>query len=175
MGFLRRYLAFVSTTPALLVAAVGTVALAASFSALPLGGEMLDVRSSYGLDEVVAAMEQYGDGGRRVYLWSSATLDTLFPIFVCSLLAGLAFRLRPSERLGALALVPIAAALLDLGENLQVMAMLVGYPDISEPQVAVASAFTQIKWLALNVSLLLVVAFGAIALVRRMLRARSKP
>ena len=171
----RSLLGFVSRTPVLIFFAIATLAVGASFQVLPIGGEMLDVRSGYGYAEVMAAMEQYGDDGRRAYLWASATLDTLFPIVVCSLLAGLIFRLRPSERLAVLALVPIVGGVLDLGENVQVMAMLVGYPNISEAQVAAASAFTQLKWLALNASFLLVIALGAIALVRRVLRARREP
>ena len=170
----RPYLEFVARTPVLIIAAIATVALGASFQALPIGGEMLDVRAGYEHGEVMAAMEQYGDAGRRVYLWASASLDTLFPIVACSLLAGLIFRLRSSERLTVLALVPIAGGVLDLGENVQVMAMLVGYPDISEAQVASASTFTQLKWLAFNASFLLVIALGGIALVRRVLRTRRE-
>ena len=107
-------------------------------------------------------------------VWASASLDTLFPIAACSLLAGLIFRMRPNERLGTLAFVPIVGALFDFGENIQVMAMLAGYPDIATTQVAAASTFTQLKWLAINASFLLVVGFGATALLRRMRRARQE-
>ncbi|MYE24504.1 MAG: hypothetical protein F4Y01_11270 [Gammaproteobacteria bacterium] len=174
MKLVRQYLQFVARTPVLIVAMVVTVALAATFPALPLGGEMLDVRQGYDHGEVMAAMEQYGEAGRRVYVWASATLDMLFPIAAFSLLAGLITRLRPNERLGTLAFVPIAGAVFDFGENIQIMAMLGGYPDISTTQVTAASTFTQLKWLAINASFLLVIGFGLTALLRRMLRARRE-
>lgn len=171
MSVIHRYLEFVSRTPVLIVSLVLAVLLGASFQALPIGGEMLDVRQGYDHGEVMAAMEQYGEAGRRVYIWASASLDTLFPIAAFSLLAGLVFRLRPNERLGTLAFVPIAGALFDFGENIQIMAMLAGYPDIATTQVAAASTFTQLKWLAINASFLLVIGLGATALFRRMRRA----
>ena len=172
--FVRSYLEFVARTPVLIVSLVATVLLAVTFPMLPIGGEMLDVRQGYDHGEVMAAMAQYGEAGRRAYVWASASLDTLFPIAAFSLLAGLVFRLRPNERLGTLALVPIAGALFDFGENIQVMVMLASYPDISATQVAAASTFTQLKWLAINASFILVIALGATALIRRMLRARQE-
>ena len=174
MSAIRRYLEFVARTPVLIVSLAITVALGAIFPTLPLGGEMLDVRQGYDHAEVMAAMEQYGEAGRRIYIWASASLDTLFPIAAFSLLAGLIFRLRPNERLGTLTFVPIAGALLDFGENIQIMAMLAGYPDISATQVAAVSTFTQFKWLAINASFLLVVGLAATALFRRVLRARRE-
>ena len=174
MLFVRRYLEFVARTPVLIVAVVAAVVLAASFPMLPIGGEMLDVRQGYDHDEVMAAMAQYGEAGRRAYIWASASLDSLFPIAAFSLFAGLVFRLRPNERLATLALVPIAGALFDFGENIQIMVMLASYPDISATQVAAASTFTQFKWLAINASFILVIALGATALIRKMLRARQE-
>ena len=70
--------------------------------------------------------------------------------------------------------MPIAGAVFDFGENIQIMAMLGGYPDISTTQVTAASTFTQLKWLAINASFLLVIGFGLTALLRRMLRARRE-
>ena len=174
MLFVRRYLEFVARTPVLVVSLVVTVLLAVIFSTLPIGGEMLDARQGYVHGDVMAAMAQYGEAGRRTYVWASASLDTLFPIAACSLLAGLVFRLRPNERVGTLALLPIAGALFDFGENIQVMVMLAGYPDISATQVTAASTFTRLKWLAINASFFLVIGFGATALYRRVLRARQE-
>ena len=174
MKFVRPYFELVARTPVLIGTLIATVALFVTFRMLPIGGELLEARQGYGRGEAMAAMEQYGEAGRRVYIWASATLDTAIPIVLCSLLAGLIFRLRPNERLGALALVPVAGALVDYGENIQLMAMLAGYPDISATQVAAASTFTQLKLLALNVNVLLVVGLGATALLRRVLRARRE-
>ena len=77
---MRAYLDFVSGTLVLGVTLATTlVLLFAVFPALPIGGEMLDVKAGYTHPEVIAEMEGYGNQGRRVYAWSAATLDTLLP------------------------------------------------------------------------------------------------
>lgn len=146
---------------------VATLILAAVFPALPIGGEMLDVKSGYTYREAVAALESYGEAGRRVYLWSSSTLDTLLPIAYASLLAGLVYRFRPTERLWTLVYLPIGAGVLDLCENVQIILLLVLYPEISAGQVASASLFTWSKGHALSICVLLAATLAAVAAVRR--------
>ena len=52
--------------------------------ALPIGGDVFDVKSGYTHREVVVAQSN-GEQGRRVYAWSSATLDTsLLVVYVSS-------------------------------------------------------------------------------------------
>lgn len=165
---MRTYLEFGSRTRVLVATLVTTLLLLlAVFPALPIEGDLLDVRSGYTHEEVVAAMEGYGEQGRRVYAWSSATLDTLLPLAYVSLLAGAAYRFRPTERAWRLAWLPVAAGALDLGENVQVIVMLTRYPDVSAGQVAIASLFTQWKGYALLLSLALAVLLTVFAAVRR--------
>ena len=122
---MRSTLDFASRTPILGGALLSTlILLFAVFPALPIGGEMLDVSPGYSHEEVIAAMESYGEQGRRVYAWSSATLDTLLPLVYVSLLAGAIYRFRPTERSWRLASLPVAAGALDLGENIQIIVML---------------------------------------------------
>lgn len=169
---MQTYLDFASRTRVLVVTLVATlVLLFAVFPALPVGGELLDVRSGYTHEEAVAAMDGYGEQGRRVYAWSSATLDTLLPLVYVSLLAGAVYRFRPTERAWRLAYLPLAAGALDLGENLQIIVMLTRYPDVSTGQVAIASLFTQLKGYALLLSLALAAALAGVAAVRRGRRA----
>ena len=52
-----------------------------------------------------------------MYAWSSATLDTLLPIVYASLLAGLIYRFRPTERPWTLAYLPIGVGALDLSSR----------------------------------------------------------
>ena len=137
---MREYFEFVSRTLVLSATLIAVlVLLVAVVPALPIGGEMLDVKAGYTYPEVVAAMEGYGEQGRRVYAWSSGTLDTLLPVVYVSLLAGLVYRLRPTERLWKLAHLPLAAGVLDLCENVLIILMLTRYPDVSARQVAGAS------------------------------------
>ncbi len=165
---MQAYFEFVSRAPVLGTTLVaGLLLLVVVFPALPIGGDLLDVRSSYTYDEAVAALEGYGEQGRRVYAWASATLDTVLPVIYVSFLAGLVYRFRPSERLGWLAYLPVAAGVLDLGENVQIICMLLHYPDISAGQVASASVFTLSKGYAVSVCLALAVILLALSAGRR--------
>jgi len=167
----QRLVEFAARTPVLVTTAVGAIALLVfAFPALPLGGELLDARFGYSHADVNAAMSAYGEQGRRVYVWASLTLDTLLPIAYAGFLAGMLYRLRPRDGLWTLTLLPVAAGLLDLGENAQIVAMLIGYPDVSSAQVALASAFTRAKTCATLAAMALVVVFGVLALGRRWTR-----
>lgn len=165
---MRTYLEHASMMPVLgIMPVVALILLIAVFPVLPIGGESLDSRNGYTHQEAVAAMEGYGEGGRRLYAWSSATLDTLLPIVYASFLAGLIYRLRPTERVWRLSYLPLVAGGLDLGENVQIVLMLAQYPDVSAGQVAVASSFTLLKSFAISSCLALTAAIAAIWAVRR--------
>ena len=164
---MRTYFEAVGRTPVLGATLIAALILVAVFPALPIGGELLDVKSGYTYREAVVALESYGERGRRVYAWSSATLDTLLPVVYVSLLAGLVYRFRPTERLWTLAYLPIAAGVLDLCENIQIVLLLVLYPDVSARQVATASLFTLSKGHALSACVVLAATLAAVAAVRR--------
>lgn len=165
---MRAYLEFVSGALALGGALVATLLLLfAAFPALPIGGEMLDVKTRYSHEEAIATMEGYGEQGRKVYAWSAGTLDTLLPLVYASFLAGVIYRFRPAQRHWWLACLPLLAGALDLGENVQIILMLAGYPDVSAEQVASSSLFTTLKSYALLLSLALAVVLAIAAAVRR--------
>lgn len=171
---IRRYLAFAAQGRVLVACAVTTALLMlAVFPALPLGADALDLMPHYTHADVVAAMEQYGPRGRRLYAWVSPTLDTLFPIAYVTLFAGLLYRFRPAEALWMVALFPVIAGLWDLAENVQITAMLVQYPEISERQVAWASFFTETKHRLTPVYTGLAATFLAVAAIRRAARRVS--
>ena len=171
---MRAYLDFVNGTLTLGATLVLALLLVAVIQALPVGGELLDEKVGYTHEEAVAAMEGYGEKGRRTYAWSAATLDTLLPIVYASFLAGAVYRLRPTERSWRLAWLPLAAGALDLCENVQITIMLIGYPDVSAGQVASASLFTISKSYALLLSLVLAVALAIAAAVRRSRRGPGR-
>ena len=164
---MREYFELVSRTLVLCTTLAAVLILALALSpALPIGGEMLDVKAGYTYPEVIAAMECYGKQGRRVYAWSSGILDTLLPLAYVSLLAGLLYRFRPTERHWKLAYLPLAVGALDLGENGLIIFMLTRYPDLSAYQAVTASYVTLSKWYAMLGCLALVVAFAATTAVR---------
>ncbi|MCY3590724.1 MAG: hypothetical protein OXH32_03660 [Acidobacteria bacterium] len=147
------------------------------FPFLPVGGELLDYKPSYSHEEAMAAMEEYGNRGRRVYAWASPTLDTLFPLVYVSFFAGLIYRCRPTERFWWLAFAPVAAGIVDLAENAQITLMLIQYPDVSPGQAAAASAFTQLKALVGPVYQFMALALLVLASGRWLVRRsrRSSP
>ncbi len=142
----RGYFEFAAATRVLIASLVGVLIMALLvFPALPLGGEMIDLKLSYTLADIQATMLQYGPHGRAVYALASPTLDTLFPMLYVTFFAGLLYRFRPSERLWLAAFIPVLAGVWDLCENAQITAMLIQYPEISVRQVALASFFTSTK------------------------------
>ena len=142
---MRRYFEFAGRTRTLLATFAATaVFLVLVFPNLPIDGELLDLKPGYSFDEAMASMEEYGPEGRTVYAWSSMLLDTLFPLVYVTLFAGLIHRFRLTDGTWWLAFVPVAAGVWDLLENIQITAMLVGYPDVGPTQVAWASTFTTV-------------------------------
>lgn len=172
---MTRYFELAGRTPVLVATFVGTVALLVLFPAIPVGGELLDVRPGYGFEEAMAALAGYGDQGRVLYAWSSATLDTLLPCVYVTFLVGLIYRFRPTPSFAVFAWLPLAVLVLDLGENAQIIAMLVQFPDVSARQVASASAFTVAKTFAFVACFAFaVVAAGGGALWRALARRRAR-
>ncbi|WP_296443423.1 hypothetical protein [Rhodoferax sp. UBA5149] len=167
-GF-RRFFEFGAGTTSLIVSFIGVLLMTLLvFPALPLHGEMIDLKLYYSLADIQVAMQQYGPQGRATYALASATLDTLFPVLYVTFFAGLIYRFRPAERLWVMAFIPVVAGVWDLGENAQIIAMLLQYPDLSSGQVAVASFFTTVKHLLSAVYEVTALVFLTIFLVRRL-------
>ncbi len=159
-GPMTTYLQLVSKTPVLLTTLALTLILVAAFWALPICGETLDGTWGYTHKDAVAALEGYGPEGRRVYAWSSATLDTLFPLAYVSLLAGLLYRFPLTPRLSSLAYLPVGVGAIDLCENIQIILLILLYPNVFAVQVASASLFTMSKLVAFSLCLTLAVTFN---------------
>ena len=164
---MRAYLDFVNGTLILGATLVVALLLVAVIQALPVGGELLDEKVGYTHEEAVAAMEGYGEKGRQTYAWSAADAGHAVaprptpafwqaPSTACDL----------TERSWRLAWLPLAAGALDLCENVQIILMLTGYPDVSAGQIASASLFTTLKSYALLLSMALAVALAIAAAVR---------
>ena len=142
---MRRYFDLASRTSVLATTFVATAALVLLvFPALSI--DMLDTRTGgYGYEEVVAAMDGYGEDGRRMYAWASVFLDTLLPVVYATFLAGWFRRFETQGWLRYLEYAPLVLLVVDLLENAQIVAMLVQYPMMTDAQVAMASATTVAK------------------------------
>ena len=169
---MRPYFEFAGRTRTLAVTFAATAAfLVLVFPYLPIGGQMLDMKPGYSHEEAMASMEEYGPSGRTTYAWASAVLDTLFPIFYVTFLAGLIYRFRLTEGSWILAFIPVVAGLGDLAENAQITAMLLQYPNIGAIQVAWASTFTLVKGWIVPICLILGLGLLLVALLRGGIRA----
>jgi len=92
--------------------------------------------------------------GPHLWQWATENWDvlrlmvpawTLLVVVYATFFAGLFRRLETKNWLRMLVYAPLVLGLIDLGENVQVIAMLAQYPDVSPSQVATASAFTVAK------------------------------
>ncbi len=171
---MRTYFAFTSATPVLVTTLIITVTLLGwVFPAVPVDGESLDGKPGYTYEEALAALKGYGPQGRWVYAWASMTLDTVLPVVYASFFAGLVYRLRPKASLWWLAYLPVAVGVVDVCENVQIVRLLMQYPDISAAQVASASFFTLSKHAGFILCVALAVILMANTIRERMCQNRG--
>ena len=152
-------------TPVLIGSGAVMVALAAVFFALPVvGGRLIDQMYGYSYERLMTVLADYGERGRHVHMIATPTVDLLFPLAYVTFFAGAIRRLTGAD--SALALVPVVLGAVDLGENVQIVAMLSLYPEIPRALVASASCCTVVKH-GLTLLTLLVLARSAWARWRR--------
>jgi len=155
--------------------------------ALPWLGRQVDLYSEPGEayellfvstpDELYSSFEGYGEQGRVVYALGTATIDMAFPLasalFQGILITVLVRRVFPSRtRWQRLNLLPSGAALLDMMENLGLLALLWSYPGRLTALAAVISLITVLKWTMVGLSFLTIVIL-ALGAVYRLLRRRK--
>jgi hypothetical protein len=144
----------------------------ARLSVLSGGAAPLDSRMSYTPDQAYAVLEAYGPAGRDFDLNAELTVDLVYPIvygLFCSL-AILYFLQRFATgrpALARLALVPFLAVLVDYLENASLIVLLLTYPQRLTAVAALAGLLTTTKWVLLGLSLVLVAASAAGALLAR--------
>jgi len=158
-----RYLAFAAKTPVLFLSFFSSgLLLVWVFPALPVGAPLLDTLPGYSPSLARELLGNYGAEGRRWYAVASPTLDTLLPICYTTFFAGMLYRCQLPGRFAWVVFVPIAVALWDLLENLQITSLLLSYPDVTDGQILWASAFTWVKGVVLVPAMLLVVVFAVL-------------
>ena len=112
---------------------------------------MLDLELYYGKENVVRNFNAIGPDGRNVYVLSSLILDTLYPILYTSLILGAFVKLFKSSRL--ILYVPLIAFSFDILENLQITRLILNFPNVNETHVYLASMATSFKWVAILVTI----------------------
>ena len=154
-------LKFYTSRWALLFSLIAMVACGLGFNELQmrLGADIIDVlRGGYDADMVQERFLIYGESGRALYARAALSLDVVYPLAYSTFFACLIVMGAVSSRARYLVIVPIVVALLDLGENISIYLLLTNFPDMTEAQIARASALTVAKWWM--VVLMLLFAFG---------------
>jgi hypothetical protein len=104
----------------------------------------------YSYEYAKELLTKLGESGRDLYLYNQLPLDFLYPgLFAisCSLLLSWLFlKIKdPSSRLFYFCFVPVAVGVFDYIENILIIGLISGYPDISPGQVELSSLVTIAK------------------------------
>jgi len=133
----------------------------------------------YSYDYALELLSTLGEEGRDEYLKTQLPLDFIYPaLFSISSFLLLAWLLSRRYETGSgvfyLCFVPVIAGMFDYLENIQIVLMILNYPDISNAQVALSSAFTIVKsGLTIIFFLLLFFAFARLWLGPKFVRKHT--
>lgn len=106
--------------------------------------------SGYSYNYAVKLLSALGSDGRKEYLSRQLPLDFIYPaLFSISSFLMLAWlflkRNDKGSRIFYLCFIPIVAGMFDYLENIQIVLLILNYPDITKAQVVLSSAFTIAK------------------------------
>ena len=126
--------------------------------------------TGYSYSQAIELLKSLGLEGRNTYLTVQIPLDFVYPaLFGVSYALLITWILKQSvareSRLFLLAFLPLLAGIFDYLENMSIIAMLNGFPDVSESLVLIASSFTIAKSVMTSLSFvfLLVAIIGLVA------------
>lgn len=106
--------------------------------------------SGYSYDHAIKLLSALGNDGRNEYLSRQLPLDFIYPALLSIssflMLAWLFLKRNEKDsRILYLCFVPIFAGIFDYLENIQIVTMILNFPDITKAQVILSSAFTMVK------------------------------
>ena len=124
---------------------------------------MLDLRFSYNEEIVKQSFVLIGEDGRQLYFFCALIIDTIYPLLYVSLLIGAYYKL--FKKNAFLFIFPLMAGLFDISENIQVSLLLSNFPTLSSQNIFYSSTSTSIKWIAIGISLTVLI-YGIIKKLR---------
>ncbi len=152
LKFVARLGAWLVQRNVLLASGLGVVACMFGFGWLKtqLGAPMLDELQGYDQLALREHLLLYGETGRQLHARFTLSLDMVFPFIYGAFFGGL-MTLMGSRNWAPLSLALMVAVMgLDVAENIQLVGLLYGFPNLSEAQIALASQTTQAKFLAIQ-------------------------
>ena len=122
-----------------------------------------DLSFTYSAADLYRTADAYGASGRSAYVRQRATFDVVWPlVYVAFLATGTSWvyrRLGSGSRFWRRAnLLPVAAGLLDLLENVCTSAVMIRYPEQTPVVATLAPLFSTAKWVALAAAFAVLVA-----------------
>ena len=133
-----------------------------------LGTLMLDEIEGYDRETLVSQLLLYGETGRELHAKVTLYVDMVFPFAYGALFGGLLALAGRGTRFRLAALFVVPVMLLDWAENIQLLALLSGFPDFTDGQIALASATTIAKFWAIRVALLALIGLALGKLGKRL-------
>ena len=124
---------------------------------------MLDLKFSYNEEVVKRSFVLIGEDGRQLYFFSALIIDTIYPLLYVSLFFGAYFKL--FKKYAFLFIFPLMAGLFDISENIHVSLLLSNFPTLSSQNIFYSSTSTSIKWIAIGISLTVLI-YGIIKKLR---------
>jgi len=156
---IKTYAKYVSQNKILIIVFILTAVCGQIFQMLPYNiyENMLDTKFGFDRLEVQHTMNQLGQEGRFVYIFSTFTLDTIFPILYVTFVLGIFYRLNFQK--DSIYLLPIMAGCFDLCQNIQTSLIMknASTNNMSDVQIIFASYTNQVKLLLVFVLLVLIV------------------
>ncbi len=136
------YFKFASRTAVILLSLALFVVMTAGFVVLAkmIGiPHVLDLATTE--DAARSLLGLMDDDAKQKHFLTTLTLDTAYPLVIMTFLGGVIYRFAPRSLAGFLCLFPIAAALIDFGENTTIMLILKGMEDL----LPLKTQLTQLK------------------------------
>ena len=112
---------------------------------------MLDLKFSYTEEVIRQNFVSIGEDGRQLYFFSAIIIDTIYPLLYVSLFLGAYYKLFRENVF--LFTFPLASGFFDILENIQVSLLLSNFPMLSSQSIFYSSISTSIKWIAIGISL----------------------
>ena len=130
----------------------------------------LDARLTYTKSDVLQLFETVESEGRGKMEFISGVIDMVYPLIYGILFFLLITKLTnsfSSNKWKTIRFFPLIGMLFDYVENFSVLNMLSSYPSISETLVLISSSATSLKWLFINISLLLIIILAIMKIFKR--------
>lgn len=123
---------------------------------------ILDIRFGYSPDEAYHTLATFGEQGRHAYLLMLAITDSIYPfVYALFLILAASYVLKRALKEDSISrlfnLVAIDVAIFDYVENLSIIYLLMQFPAHAPGVARLASIAGVIKWLALAISLSVII------------------